>query len=43
MFAVAPRMNKKVDEAIAIFCSLRPEFQDYVLEQLRKPAELQAK
>lgn len=32
----------ELDEAICIFKTLRPEFQDYALEQIRKLAELQA-
>lgn len=33
----------KLDEALKIFKSLRPDFQDYALEQIRKLAELQDK
>lgn len=33
----------KFDEALRIFKTLRPEFQDYALEQIRKLAELQNK
>lgn len=35
--------DRRLDEAISIFKSLRPEFQEYALEQLRKLAELQEK
>lgn len=42
MFLVKPK-NKKADEALAIFQSLRPEFQDYALEQIRQLARLQDK
>ena len=35
--------GEKLDEAIGIFKTLRPEFQDYALEQLRRLAELQEK
>lgn len=31
----------KIDEALEIFKSLQPEFQDYALEQIRKLVELQ--
>lgn len=34
-------LEDKFREALAIFKSLRPEFQDYVLEQIKKLAELQ--
>lgn len=43
MFNVNPRETCKSDEAINIFKSLRPEFQDYALEQIKKLAELQDK
>ena len=43
MFIHAKRYNKKLEEAIAIFRELQPDFQDYALEQLRKLAELQVK
>lgn len=33
----------KLDEALSIFKTLRPEFQDYALEQIKKLAELQEK
>lgn len=32
--------ENEFDEALAIFRSLRPEFQDYALEQIKKMAEL---
>lgn len=35
--------NDKLQEALAIFKLLRPEFQDYALEQIRKLEELQEK
>ena len=38
-----PESDAKSDAALAIFRSLKPEFQDYALEQIRKLAELQAK
>lgn len=34
---------KRLDEAVSIFQSLRPEFQDYALEQIRQLLELQNK
>lgn len=43
MFDKEPRRDKKADEAMAIFRSLRPEFQDYALEQIRRLAQLQDK
>ena len=43
MFDMAPRYSRKFEEAFAIFQTLRPEFQDYALEQLRKLAKLQEK
>ena len=43
MFSEEPKINKKTDEALAIFQSLRPEFQDYALEQIRQLAKLQDK
>lgn len=39
----SPESEGKFEKALAIFKSLRPEFQDYVLEQMEKLAELQAK
>lgn len=41
MFQSMPGPNKKAEEAMAIFRSLRPEFQDYALEQIRGLADLQ--
>ncbi len=35
--------DDKCDEALSIFKSLRPEFQDYALEQIKKLSELQNK
>lgn len=35
--------DNKLQEALSIFKLLRPEFQDYVLEQTRKLLELQEK
>lgn len=43
MFCVGPKTNKKAEEAISIFRSLRPEFQDCALEQIKRLAELQDK
>ena len=43
MFDVNPDDTAKLQEAISIFQSLRPEFQDYALDQIRKLAELQKK
>lgn len=43
MFEESPEETGKFDEALKIFRSLRPEFQDYALEQLRKLVELQQK
>ena len=43
MFLTEPKSNKKADEALAIFQSLRPEFQDYALAQIRQLAQLQEK
>lgn len=39
----SPESEDKFEKALAIFKSLRPEFQDYVLEQMEKLAELQDK
>lgn len=33
----------KLNEALKVFKSLRPEFQDYALEQIKKLVELQNK
>lgn len=43
MFQEDPKEYRKVDEALRIFKSLNPEFQDYALEQIRKLSELQEK
>ncbi|WP_339179307.1 helix-turn-helix transcriptional regulator [Paenibacillus sp. FSL R5-0701] len=43
MFLSEWQSNKKLDEAIAIFKELQPEFQDFALEQIRKLADLQEK
>lgn len=38
-----PESENKFEKALAIFKSLRPEFQDYALEQMKKLADLQGK
>lgn len=43
MFDDDPETYQKLDEALKIFQSLRPEFQDYALEQIKKLYELQSK
>ena len=43
MFDERPELDDKLDEVLSIFKSLRPEFQDYALEQIKKLAELQDK
>lgn len=43
MFNDPPRVGSKVEEAVAIFQSLRPEFQEYALAQIRQLAQLQDK
>lgn len=43
MFNDNPGEISKFEEAFKIFKSLRPDFQDYVLNQLKKLAELQNK
>lgn len=43
MFEHDPVPDRKLDEAITIFKSLRPEFQDYALEQIKNLVELQKK
>lgn len=43
MFDSDPSNTAKLDQALNIFKSLRPEFQDYALEQITKLAELQEK
>lgn len=35
--------DQKLSEALSIFKNLRPEFQEYVLEQIKKLSELQDK
>lgn len=39
----SPESNDKFEEALSIFKSLKPEFQEYALEQIKKLAELQDK
>lgn len=41
MFCEEPKYSKRAEEALSIFQSLRPEFQDYALEQIRQLARLQ--
>ncbi len=41
MFEGNPKETDKLEEALSIFRTLRPEFQDYALEQIKKLAELQ--
>lgn len=43
MFNETPVENSKFNTALDIFNSLRPEFQDYALEQIRNLAKLQDK
>lgn len=43
MFVSAPGETSALEEAVRIFKTLRPEFQDYALEQIRQLAELQEK
>lgn len=43
MFHDNPDQISKFDEAFKIFKSLRPDFQDYALDQIKKLAELQNK
>ena len=40
MFTVGPP-GDKLSEALAIFQTLRPDFQDYALEQIKLLAQLQ--
>lgn len=35
--------DPKIDEALSLLSSLRPDFQDYVLDQMKKLVELQDK
>lgn len=43
IFLDDPEERRKAEEAIQIFQGLRPEFQDYALEQIRGLSELQVK
>lgn len=43
MFDGNPMETQKLDEALKIFQTLRPAFQDFALEQIKKLAELQDK
>ena len=43
MFTNSPGESSKLEEALKIFQSLRPDFQNYALEQIKKLAELQDK
>lgn len=43
MFGESLESDDKFDEALSVFKSLRPEFQAYALEQIKKLAELQDK
>lgn len=43
MFNNSPKEISKYDEAMKIFQSLRPEFQDYALEQIKELVKLQDK
>ncbi len=43
MFRDHPEEISKFEEALQIFRSLRPDFQDYALDQMKKLAELQEK
>lgn len=43
MFDESPQAKGKCEEALCIFKTLRPDFQDYALEQIKKLAELQEK
>ena len=43
MFNGDPNEVSKFDEAFQIFKSLRPDFQDYALDQIKKLVELQDK
>ena len=35
--------DPKIEEALSLFSSLRPDFQEYALDQIKKLAELQNK
>lgn len=41
MFENNEQEHKKLEEALKIFKTLKPAFQDYALEQIKKLAELQ--
>ena len=41
MFSGNPEEYRKAEEALKIFQALRPEFQDYALEQIRGLSKLQ--
>ena len=43
MFNNTPNDIAKIQEALNIFKSLRPEFQDYALEQIKNLVKLQNK
>lgn len=43
MFADDSEVDKLLEEALNIFKNLRPEFQEYALEQIKKLSELQKK
>lgn len=39
----SPESDDQLEEALSVFKSLRPEFQDCALEQMKKLAELQGR
>ncbi|HIT54368.1 MAG TPA: helix-turn-helix transcriptional regulator [Candidatus Fimivicinus intestinavium] len=41
MFIGDPSSHQRLDEALRLFKTLRPEFQDYALEQIRQLTRLQ--
>lgn len=43
MFDANLQKEARLDEAFSIFKTLRPQFQDYALEQIKKLVELQDK
>lgn len=43
MFDSSPHQSEMLEEALNILKTLRPEFQNYALEQIKKLAELQEK
>ena len=43
MFDSDPADTARLDEALSIFKNLRPEFQDYALEQIKELSDLQDK